>query len=186
MTVTPEILRAALLGVEPPAARGEPVFAEPWEGRAYGLALETMDRLGLPWEMFRQRLIAAIAEAPERPYYASWVAALERVVLDHGTGTDDELRVERAEAAAYRYDEDGTDIEVTPIAGDVSRLDPRFGRIGVVQVELYRRFFDGVPVEWGRRAFDSDGNTLIDEPFEPDVWATVRDRLLSFEPARPG
>lgn len=186
MTATPDIVRAALHEAEPPAASGEPVFAEPWEGRAYGLALETMDRLGLPWEMFRQRLIAAIAEAPEQPYYASWVAALERLVLDQGAGTDDELRVERAECAAYRYDEDGADIEVTPIAGDVSRLDPRFGRVGVVQVELYRRFYDHAPVEWGRRAFDSDGKLVIDEPLEPDEWATVRDRLLSFEPARPG
>jgi Nitrile hydratase beta subunit len=186
MTVTPDVVRAALRGAEPPAAGGEPVFAEPWEGRAYGLVLETMDRLGLPWEMFRQRLIAAIADSPERPYYASWVTALEALVLDQGAGTDDELRVERAEAAAYRYDEDGTDIEVTPVAGDVSRLDARFGRIGVVQVELYRRFFDGVAVEWGRRAFDSTGTPLIDEPMEADEWAAMRDRLLSFEPARPG
>jgi hypothetical protein len=186
MTVTPDAVRAALRGAEPPATGGEPVFAEPWEGRAYGLALETMDRLGLPWEMFRKRLIAAITEDPERPYYASWVTALERLVLDQGAVIDDELRGERAEAAAYRYDEDGADIEVTPIAGDVSRLDPRFGRIGVVQVELYRRFFDGVPVEWGRRAFDSDGSVLIDEPLERDVWVAMRDRLLSFEPARPG
>jgi nitrile hydratase accessory protein len=186
MTATPDVVRAALHGAEPPIASGEPVFAEPWEGRAYGLALEMMDRLGLPWELFRQRLISAIADAPDRPYYASWVAALEALVLDHGAGTDDELRVERAEAAAYRYDEDGADIEVTPIAGDVTRLDPRFGQIGVTQVELYRRFFDGVAVEWGRRAFDTTGNTLIDEPVEADEWVAMRDRLLSFEPARPG
>ena len=173
MTVMPNILRAALQGVEPPRANGEPVFAEPWEGRAYGLALETVDRLELPWEAFRQRLIAAIAEEPDRPYYASWLVALEGLVVDHGAGTVDELRLERAEAAAYRYDEHGADIEVTPVHGEAT------------QVELYRCFAGGVALRWGRRVFGAAGELLIDEPLEPDEWTAIRDRALSFEPQQP-
>jgi nitrile hydratase accessory protein len=174
VTATPDIVRAALSGVEPPTASGEPVFAEPWEGRAYGLALETVERLGLPWEAFRQRLIAAIAAAPERPYYASWVAALEDLVLAHGAGTIDELRIERAECAAYRYDEGGVDIEVTPIHG------------GTSQRELYRCFADGVAVRWGRRAFGATGELTSDEPLSHDDWTALRDHLLSFESTPPG
>ena len=45
------------------------------------------DRLGLPWDEFRSRLIAAIADDPERPYYESWAVALEQLVV---------LRVPRA------------------------------------------------------------------------------------------
>jgi hypothetical protein len=174
MTVTPDIVRAALGGVEPPAENGEPVFAEPWEGRAYGLALETVERLGLPWETFRQGLISAIAEAPERPYYASWVTAFEGLVLAHGAGTVDELRVERAGCAAYRYNDSGVDIEVTPIHGEGS------------QHELYRRFADGVAVRWGQRIFDAAGELTSDDPMEVEAWTTLRDHLLSFGPPPPG
>ncbi len=67
-----------------PAANGELQFAAPWEGRAFGLALALVDRLDLDWEAFRQRLIVAIADDPERPYYESWLAAVESLATDHG------------------------------------------------------------------------------------------------------
>jgi len=67
-----------------PAANGELQFDAPWEGRAFGLALALVDRLDLDWEAFRQRLIVAIADEPERPYYESWVAAVESLATDHG------------------------------------------------------------------------------------------------------
>ena len=66
-----------------PRDDGGPVFNEPWEGRAVALAVETTSRLGLPWDEFRSRLIAAIDEDPDRPYYESWVIALERLVAAH-------------------------------------------------------------------------------------------------------
>lgn len=74
-----------------PRDNGELVFTAPWEGRALAIAVTTVERLGLPWEEFRSRLIAAIAEAPERPYYESWAAALERLLLDHGVTSSGEL-----------------------------------------------------------------------------------------------
>lgn len=67
-----------------PAVNGELQFAAPWEGRAFGLALALVNRLDLDWEEFRQRLIVAIADEPERPYYGSWVAAAESLATDHG------------------------------------------------------------------------------------------------------
>jgi nitrile hydratase accessory protein len=74
-----------------PRDNGELVFAAPWEGRALAIAVTTVERLGLPWDEFRSRLIAAIAEAPERPYYESWALALERLLVDHGITSPDEL-----------------------------------------------------------------------------------------------
>ena len=69
--------RAAL-----PRSNGELVFDAPWQGRAFALAIGVVDALGLDWEEFRGRLIAAIDAEPERPYYESWLAALERLVAD--------------------------------------------------------------------------------------------------------
>jgi nitrile hydratase accessory protein len=75
----------------PPRTNGELVFAEPWESRAFGLAV-TLHAAGIfEWEEFRQQLIAAIAawEAGHEPgaeysYYGCWLAALERVLAAHG------------------------------------------------------------------------------------------------------
>ena len=69
-------------GAPLPTDGGEPLFAEPWEGRAFAMALDVVDRSGGSWEDFRTRLVAAIAEDGTRPYYASWVVALERLVVE--------------------------------------------------------------------------------------------------------
>src|SRR5262249_42338477 len=63
-----------------PRTNGELVFAAPWEGRALAMAIGAVQSLGLPWDEFRLRLIGEIARDPERPYYESWLAALERLV----------------------------------------------------------------------------------------------------------
>src|SRR4249920_1160746 len=99
-----------------PTRGGEPVFAEPWEGRAFALAVETVERLGLRWDAFRERLVAAIAEAPDRAYYESWLAALERLVLEQHAAEPDDLATHRMQAASYRVDELGNgDVEIFPI-----------------------------------------------------------------------
>jgi len=76
----------------PPRRNGELVFEAPWQGRAFGMAIAVVQRLGLEWKDFQQRLIAAIAAHPERPYYDCWVAALEQLVLDYGVVERGELR----------------------------------------------------------------------------------------------
>ena len=71
----------AMRGVEaPPRRNGELVFAAPWEGRAFALAVALQQRLGFPWDEFRRRLVAQIERDPLRPYYESWVAALEELI----------------------------------------------------------------------------------------------------------
>ncbi|HEX2851416.1 MAG TPA: nitrile hydratase accessory protein [Acidimicrobiales bacterium] len=68
----------------PPRSNGELVFDSPWQGRAFATAVGLVERLGLDWDAFRSRLIAAVSADADRPYYDSWVAALESLVTDTG------------------------------------------------------------------------------------------------------
>jgi hypothetical protein len=65
-----------------PRQNGELVFEAPWQGRVLAMAVGVVQSQGLDWDDFRRRLIAAIAEDPDRPYYESWTIALERLVTD--------------------------------------------------------------------------------------------------------
>ena len=76
---------AAMEGVGAlPRTNGELVFAEPWHGRAFGLAVGLHDQGLFAWETFRTRLVANIAEAEKEAgpfeYYRCWLAALEDVL----------------------------------------------------------------------------------------------------------
>jgi nitrile hydratase accessory protein len=64
-----------------PRDNGELVFGAPWQGRAFAVAVALVEQLELPWDAFRLRLIDAIAEDPDRPYYDSWAVALEALVV---------------------------------------------------------------------------------------------------------
>jgi nitrile hydratase accessory protein len=75
----------------PPRRNGEHVFEAPWQGRVFGLALSVVRALGLQWSDFQRHLIAAIADVPDRPYYESWVEALERLVREQGRASETEL-----------------------------------------------------------------------------------------------
>ena len=46
------------------------------------IAVALVDKLDLPWDTFRRRLMDEIAKDPQRPYYESWSAALESMVVD--------------------------------------------------------------------------------------------------------
>lgn len=74
-----------------PRRNGELVFDAPWQGRALGMALAVVDRLGLPWAEFQRRLIEEIGARPEEPYWNAWLAALERLVVEHGAVGGGEL-----------------------------------------------------------------------------------------------
>ena len=70
-----------------PRDNGELVFSAPWQGRAFALAVALVERLDVPWDAFRQCLVDAIAEDPDRPYYDSWAVALESLVISLGLTT---------------------------------------------------------------------------------------------------
>lgn len=98
-----------------PRKNGELVFAAPWEGRAFGMAVALTDGQRAAWEEFRQRLIAEIAAAEEAgatderfAYYERWLAAFESFVLDVGMVTAEELDARTVEyATGMRDDDDG-------------------------------------------------------------------------------
>ena len=46
------------------------------------IAVALVEKLGLPWDAFRHRLMDEIAKHPQRPYYESWGAALESMVVE--------------------------------------------------------------------------------------------------------
>jgi hypothetical protein len=48
------------------------------------MAVGVVESLGLPWSAFQAQLIAAIADDPDRPYYESWLVALESLLRDEG------------------------------------------------------------------------------------------------------
>jgi nitrile hydratase accessory protein len=52
-------------------------FTEPWQARAFAMAVVAADRMGVEWDEFRDRLKAAIAARPDQPYYENWLDALE-------------------------------------------------------------------------------------------------------------
>ena len=96
MTVRVDATVAAMTGpAAPPRRNGELVFDAPWQGRVFGMAVGVVERLGLEWREFQQRLIAALAAHPEAPYYDCWVAALEKLVLDQGAVTAEEIEAAR-------------------------------------------------------------------------------------------
>jgi nitrile hydratase accessory protein len=74
-----------------PRDNGELVFEAPWQARALAIAVAVVERMGLPWDAFRHRLMAAIAAEPERPYYESWIKALESLVIDTNLATPEVL-----------------------------------------------------------------------------------------------
>lgn len=60
-----------------PRKNGELVFDEPWQARAFGIAIAVTENHDLRWDDFRHHLMASVGDAPQRPYWESWLAALE-------------------------------------------------------------------------------------------------------------
>ena len=96
----------------PPRSNGELVFAEPWESRAFGMAVSLHEQGLFAWDEFREQLIAEIAawerthpgartaEAGYR-YYDRWLAALEKLLAEKDLCAKADLD-ERARAYAAR------------------------------------------------------------------------------------
>ena len=74
-----------------PRRNGELAFDAPWESRAFGMAVALDGAGAVDFEAFRQRLIAEVAEDPDRPFYAAWLEALETLVVERSAITPDEL-----------------------------------------------------------------------------------------------
>jgi nitrile hydratase accessory protein len=86
-----------------PRKNGELVFDEPWQGRAFGMAVALHEQGRYEWEEFRQALIAQIAAAEARGgpfvYYELWLATFEELLAKKGLIAPDEV-----EEAAYQFE----------------------------------------------------------------------------------
>jgi nitrile hydratase accessory protein len=103
----------------PPRSNGELVFAEPWEGRAFGLTMALVHGGVLPYETFRTALIEQIQAWEATPpageqfrYYRCWLAALEQVLGRVGLVSEQDVRKRSVEFAGrppghdHRHDHD--------------------------------------------------------------------------------
>ena len=96
-------------GLAVPRKNGALVFAAPWEGRVFGMAVALSDDRVYDWDEFRDRLVAEIAAAEEHGdgsgYYERWLASFERLLLETGVVTADELDARTAEYVTGLWDE---------------------------------------------------------------------------------
>lgn len=92
----------------PPRSNGELVFSEPWESRAFGMAVSLYEAGAFTWPEFQAALIARIrawetAPAQDEPwnYYQLWLAALEDVLVGLRAVSENEVTA-RTQALAQR------------------------------------------------------------------------------------
>ena len=88
-----------------PRKNGELVFDAPWQSRAFGMAVVMSEQGSYPWEEFRGRLVEEVGAEPDREYYATWLQALERLLLEQGLVERAELERRRSEYLAMERDE---------------------------------------------------------------------------------
>lgn len=94
-----------------PRKNGELVFTEPWQGRAFGMAVSLHEQAVYDWDEFRRRLVARIAAGDRAAagadiagraddpatYYEQWLAAFEGVLIDRGVVSTAEIEERTAE-----------------------------------------------------------------------------------------
>ncbi len=91
-----------------PQECGDAVFTEPWEARAFAMAVALNERGLFTWpewaDLFSSNLkVNETLKAP-RSYYQVWMATLEEIAAAKGLANDDALKTREAEwlAAAAR------------------------------------------------------------------------------------
>ncbi|MFO1121725.1 MAG: nitrile hydratase accessory protein [Hyphomicrobiales bacterium] len=85
-----------------PRDQDGPVFAAPWEAQAFAMAVKLNEAGAFTWNEWAATLGAEIADAPDRPYYEAWLAALERLAEAKGlvTAPERQDRIDQWDAAA--------------------------------------------------------------------------------------
>ena len=74
----------------------EPVFAEPWQAQAFAIVVKLHERGLYTWSEWAETLGREI-KSSDRPYYESWLAALESIVETKAMMTNSE-RLDRITA----------------------------------------------------------------------------------------
>lgn len=94
-------------GGMPHDSEGTPTFDEPWQARAFGLAVALNEQGAFEWSEFQERLIAAVEagdvremqEHTEQTYYLQWLSVLEDLLEEGDLLADGELDGREAEFA---------------------------------------------------------------------------------------
>jgi nitrile hydratase accessory protein len=91
-----------------PRRNGELQFEAPWEARVFGMAVAMYDDRQFVWDDFRTRLVQEIADAEthcdDSGFYERWLGSFERLLLETGVLSPDELDRRTAEFAAGVWD----------------------------------------------------------------------------------
>jgi nitrile hydratase accessory protein len=114
---------AALLQL--PRDENGPVFAEPWQAQAFGLAVKLSEQGHFTWKEWAAALAEEIKAASDRGesddgshYYHYWLATLERLVAAKGLSSSAELLARKdAWADAYRHTPHGKPVELSAASG---------------------------------------------------------------------
>lgn len=79
-----------------------PIFAEPWEAQAFAMAVKLNEAGVFAWSEWAETLGAEVKAEPGRPYYESWLAALEHLVERKGllSGAERQSRIAAWDHAA--------------------------------------------------------------------------------------
>lgn len=97
-----------------PRKNGELVFQNPWESRAFGIAVALCENGLYDWNEFRDGLISHIQEWEENPeakgewdYYKHWVSSLENMLNEKGVASLEEIsRKVTSVEAAWKHEEE--------------------------------------------------------------------------------
>lgn len=97
-----------------------PVFQEPWQAQAFALVVHLHAKGAFTWPQWASALSDEIKQAAARGesddgahYYEFWLAALERLVREHGLAHQSALDARReAWAEAYRRTPHGKPVEL--------------------------------------------------------------------------
>jgi nitrile hydratase accessory protein len=104
-----------------PLTETEPVFAEPWEGQAFALAVKLSEQGYFTWKEWATTLARELKAAADRGepddgsrYYHHWLAALESLVTIKGLMDPDAMLARKeAWANAYRHTPHGKPVELS-------------------------------------------------------------------------
>jgi nitrile hydratase accessory protein len=90
----------------PPRDDEGPVFAAPWEAHAFAIVVRLFEQGHYSWPDWVRYLSAEIAASKNAPdpaqasaYYEQWLAAAERLVIERGLASREELDARKRQLA---------------------------------------------------------------------------------------
>lgn len=96
-------------------AAPEPAFSEPWQARAFALAILASRQGCFSWSEWTRALSRELQSAADADYFKAWLCALQCLLVGKGAVGHDELG-ERTHAweEAYRRTPHGAPVSLTP------------------------------------------------------------------------